>query len=282
MHVLDATNRALRRVKKICRRAGVQLLTSDLLEGPTARGTMGACCSCICCPVCTACGTACSLPCATCCDYGGLAWLERDSTLAFSVASLLLGFILHIVMTVKCAQLDDKGWSPLPSHYEGGPCFGAGGNNSYSNHGFFGAVFMGVGFPFTLCACYARATRKRHEAQRRSLGLAEPVTYWWGFTHSFRRVYYNMPMAPVVPGGLGTGRMPPASAHYPQAPFGHVISQQQIDESGGEGDGGIPLAAVVVDTEPEVNDDDRATAPPVETMEADESSLLPREAGVEK
>ena len=122
---------------------------------------MGACCSCICCPVCTACGTACSLPCATCCDYGGLAWLERDSTLAFSVASLLLGLILHIVMTVKCAQLDDKGWSPLPSHYEGGPCFGAGGNNSYSNHGFFGAVFMGVGFPFTLCACYARATRKR-------------------------------------------------------------------------------------------------------------------------
>ena len=181
------------------------MLTRDLLEGPTARGTMGACCSCICCPVCTACGTACSLPCATCCDYGGLAWLERDSTLAFSVASLLLGLILHIVMTVKCAQLDDKGWSPLPSHYEGGPCFGAGGNNSYSNHGFFGAVFMGVGFPFTLCACYARATRKRHEAQRRSLGLAEPVTYWWGFTHSFRRVYYNMPMAPVVPGGLGHG-----------------------------------------------------------------------------
>ena len=282
MHVLDATNRALRRVKKICRRAGVQLLTRDVLECPTARGTMGACCSCICCPVCTACGTACSLPCATCCDYGGLAWLERDSTLAFSVASLLLGLILHVVMTVKCAQLDDKGWSPLPSHYEGGPCFGAGGNNSYSNHGFFGAVFMGVGFPFTLCACYARVTRKRHEAQRRSLGLAEPVTYWWGFTHSFRRVYYNMPMAPVVPGGLGTGRMPPASAHYPQAPFGHVISQQQIDESGGEGDGGIPWAAVVVDTEPEVNDDDRATAPPVETMEADESSLLPREAGVEK
>jgi hypothetical protein len=202
--------------------------------------------------------------------------------LAFSVASLLLGLILHIVMTVQCAQLDDKGWSPLPSHYEGGPCFGAGGNNSYSNHGFFGAVFMGVGFPFTLCACYARVTRKRHEAQRRSLGLAEPVTYWWGFTHSFRRVYYNMPMAPVVPGGLGTGRMPPASAHYPQAPFGHVISQQQIDETGGEGDGGIPLAAVVVDTAPELNDDDRATAPPVETMEADESSLLPREAGAEK
>jgi hypothetical protein len=108
------------------------------------------------------------------------------------------------------------------------------------------------------------------------------VTYWWGFTHSFRRVYYNMPMAPVVPGGLGTGRMPPASAHYPQAPFGHVISQQQIDETGGEGDGGIPLAAVVVDTAPELNDDDRATAPPVETMEADESSLLPREAGAEK
>ena len=260
------------------------MLTSDLLEAPTARGTMGACCSCICCPVCTACGTACSLPCATCCDYGGLAWLERDSTLAFSVASLLLGLILHIVMTVKCAQLDDKGWSPLPSHYEGGPCFGAGGNNSYSNHGFFGAVFMGVGFPFTLCACYARATKKRHEAQRRSLGLAEPVTYWWGFTHSFRRVYYNMPMAPVVPEGLGTGTggMPPASAHYPQAPFGHVISQQQNVESGGEGEGGIPLAAVVVDTEPEVNDDDQATAPPVETMEADESSLLPREAGVEK
>ena len=251
------------------------MLTSDLLEGFTARGTMGACCSCICCPVCTACGTACSLPCATCCDYGGLAWLERDSTLAFSVASLLLGLILHIVMTVKCAQLDDKGWSPLPSHYEGGPCFGAGGNNSYSNHGFFGAVFMGVGFPFTLCACYARATKKRHEAQRRSLGLAEPVTYWWGFTHSFRRVYYNMPMAPVVPGGLGTGGMPPA-------PFGHLISQQQNVETGGDGDGGIPLAAVVVDTEPEVNDDDRATAPPVETMEADESSLLPREAGVEK
>ena len=42
------------------------------------------------------------------------------------------------------------------------------------------------------------------------------------------------------------------------------------------------MAAVVVDTEPDVNDDDRATAPPVETMEADESSLLPREAGVEK
>ncbi len=42
------------------------------------------------------------------------------------------------------------------------------------------------------------------------------------------------------------------------------------------------MAAVVLDTEPDVNDDDRATAPPVETMEADESSLLPREAGVEK
>ena len=42
------------------------------------------------------------------------------------------------------------------------------------------------------------------------------------------------------------------------------------------------MAAVVVDTEPDVNDDDRATAPPVETMEADESSLLPREAGAEK
>ena len=42
------------------------------------------------------------------------------------------------------------------------------------------------------------------------------------------------------------------------------------------------MAAVVVDTEPEVNDDDQATAPPVETMEADESSLLPREAGAEK
>jgi hypothetical protein len=39
---------------------------------------------------------------------------------------------------------------------------------------------------------------------------------------------------------------------------------------------------VVVDTAPELNDDDRATAPPVETMEADESSLLPREAGAEK
>lgn len=42
------------------------------------------------------------------------------------------------------------------------------------------------------------------------------------------------------------------------------------------------MAAVVVDTAPELNDDDRATAPPVETMEADESSLLPREAGAEK
>lgn len=228
------------------------------LEGPHAPGTMGACCSCFCCPICTACGTACSVPCATCCDYGGLAWLERDSTLALSLASLLLGLCLHLVMTVKCAALHDTSWSPLPTHYENGPCFGSGGDNAYANHGLFGAVFMGVGFPFTACCLYARATKARHREQRRMLGLAEPVTYWWGFTHSFRRVYYTMPMAPVVPGGLAMGGA--GSALYPHAPFGGASppSPRRPDE--------VPLAAVVVDLEPAV--DDRATAPPIESMDA--------------
>ena len=197
---------------------------------------MGACCSCFCCPICTACGTACSVPCATCCDYGGLAWLERDSTLALSLASLLLGLCLHLVMTVQCAALHDTSWSPLPTHYENGPCFGSGGDNAYANHGLFGAVFMGVGFPFTACCLYARATKARHREQRRMLGLAEPVTYWWGFTHSFRRVYYTMPMAPVVPGGLAMGGA--GSALYPHAPFGGASppSPRRPDE--------VPLAAV--------------------------------------
>ena len=96
---------------------------------------MGACCSCFCCPICTACGTACSVPCATCCDYGGLAWLERDSTLALSLASLLLGLCLHLVMTIECAALHDTSWSPLPTHYENGPCFGSGGGSTFAGGG---------------------------------------------------------------------------------------------------------------------------------------------------
>ncbi len=140
-----------------------------LLTAPVRSSKMGACCSCFCCPICTACGTACSVPCATCCDYGGLAWLERDSTLALSLASLLLGLCLHLVMTVKCAALHDTSWSPLPTHYENGPCFSSGGDNAYANHGFFGAVFMGVGFPFAACCLYARATKERHREQRRML-----------------------------------------------------------------------------------------------------------------
>ena len=236
-----------------------------LLTAPVRSSKMGACCSCFCCPICTACGTACSVPCATCCDYGGLAWLERDSTLALSLASLLLGLCLHLVMTVKCAALHDTSWSPLPTHYENGPCFSSGGDNAYANHGFFGAVFMGVGFPFAACCLYARATKERHREQRRMLGLAEPVTYWWGFTHSFKRVYYTMPMAPVVPGGLAMGGA--GSALYPHAPFGGASpsSQRHPEE--------VPVAAVVVDPEPAV--DDRATAPPIESMDASGASRTP-------
>ena len=98
------------------------------------------------------------------------------------------------------------------------------------------------------------------------LGLAEPVTYWWGFTHSFKRVYYTMPMAPVVPGGLAMGGA--GSALYPHAPFGGASpsSQRHPEE--------VPVAAVVVDPEPAV--DDRATAPPIESMDASGASRTPR------
>lgn len=137
--------------------------SSENLGRPRKRPAMGACCSCFCCPVCTICGTACSVPCATCCDYSGLAWLERDSTLIASVSLLVLGVILHLVMTVKCAALHDTSWSPLPTHYENGPCFSAEGDNSYASHGFFQCGVHGRRFPVYVMLHLRKSNRE--EAQ---------------------------------------------------------------------------------------------------------------------
>ena len=76
-----------------------------------------------------------------------------------------------------------------------------------------------------------------------------------------------MPMAPVVPGGLAKGGA--GSALYPHAPaWGRRRRVNDIPKMAD------PVAAVVVDPEPAV--DDRATAPPIESIYTSGASRSPR------
>jgi hypothetical protein len=130
-------------------------------------------------------------------------------------------------MTTRCSISHGYTWDPVPTHYNGGRCWwhvGSGATRyNFAFEGFFSALLIGVGAPFTAVATYARLTAARRAEERASLGgVGVPMgTYPVG---TFYSTFYPAAVG-TYPVGTHAPPLPPPppTMGYPLA--AHPLSQ---------------------------------------------------------